>query len=46
MARFRRGEAAVVVRQIEESVSLKRSLIERTDTILEIANQLVQCFRH
>ena len=45
MGRAGGGEAAVVVKQIEESVALKRSLIEQTDTILEIANQLIQCFQ-
>ena len=45
MGRAGGGEAAAVVKQIEESVALKRSLIEQTDTILEIANRLVQCFR-
>jgi D-sedoheptulose 7-phosphate isomerase len=45
MGRARGSKAAFVVKQIEESVALKRSLIEQTDTILEIANQLIQCFQ-
>jgi len=35
----------LVCRQIEESIALKRTLIAQTDTILEIADQLVLAFR-
>jgi len=35
----------LVCRQIEESIALKRTLIAQTDTILEIASQLVLAFR-
>jgi D-sedoheptulose 7-phosphate isomerase len=45
MDKAEKGQAAVVVKQIEESVAFKRSLIEQTDTIVKIANQLIQCFQ-
>ena len=38
-------EAAIVVRQIEESIELKKALISQTDIILEIAAQITQALR-
>ncbi len=38
-------EAAIVAKQIEESIALKEALITQTDIILEIASQITQAFR-
>ncbi|MCX6000365.1 MAG: D-sedoheptulose 7-phosphate isomerase [Chloroflexi bacterium] len=39
------GYAAAVREQIEASATLKRALLDQTDIILQIANQLVEAFR-
>ena len=39
------GHAAAVREQIEASAALKRALLDQTDIILQIANQLVEAFR-
>lgn len=38
-------QAAIVARQIEDSVALKTALISQTDMILEIADQMVRALR-
>ena len=38
-------QEAIIARQIEQSIELKKGLKEQAGTLLEIANQLVQAFR-
>ena len=45
MARDMEGEAAAVVKQIEDSMALRGALIAQKDAILEIAARIEQVFR-
>ena len=38
-------QEAIIARQIEQSIELKKGLKEQAGTLLEIANQLIQAFR-